>query len=78
MGSAARHVRENTRGGRSLAQSAYLAEAKSTTRTVVREIQVSGVETLTGIAGTLQARGVKTPAGPTELQPVQVSRLLAV
>ena len=78
MGSAARHVRENTRGGRSLAQSAYLAEAKSTTRTVVREIQVSGVETRAGIARTLQARGVKTPRGRADWQPVQVSRLLAV
>ena len=35
------------------------------------------LETLTGIARTLQARGVKTPAGRTEWQPVQVSRLLA-
>ena len=41
------------------------------------EIQASGVETLTGIARTLQARGVKTPRGRIEWQPVQVSRLLA-
>ena len=44
---------------------------------VVREIQASGVETLTAIARTLQARGVKTPRGRIEWQPVQVSRLLA-
>ena len=44
---------------------------------VVREIQASGVDTLTGIARTLQARGVRTPRGRIDWQPVQVSRLLA-
>ena len=54
-----------------------LALRRSTTRAVVREIQASGAETLTGIARTLQGRCVRTPAGRTEWQPVQVSRLLA-
>jgi hypothetical protein len=46
-------------------------------RAVIRDIQASGIQTLTGIARTLQARGIKTPAGRHEWQPVQVSRLLA-
>jgi DNA invertase Pin-like site-specific DNA recombinase len=54
------------------ARSAYAAKANATTLAVVREIQASGVETLTGIARTLQARGVRTPRGRTEWQPVQV------
>jgi hypothetical protein len=33
---------------------------------------------LVGIARELQARGVRTPAGHDQWQPVQVSRLLAV
>jgi hypothetical protein len=45
-------------------------------RAVIRDIQASGIQTLTGIARTLQARGIKTPAGRHEWQPVQVSRLL--
>ena len=59
------------------AKSAYAAKANATTRAVVREIQASGVDVLAGIARMLQARGVKTPAGHTEWQPVQVPRLLA-
>lgn len=59
------------------AKSAYAVKANATTLAVVREIQASGIETLTGIARTLQARGVKTPRGRIDWQPVQVSRLLA-
>ena len=59
------------------ARSAYAAKANSTTLAVIREVQGSGVETLAGIARALQARGVRTPAGRSEWQPVQVSRLLA-
>ena len=44
---------------------------------VVREMRAIGIGTLAGIARTLQARGVKTPRGRVEWQPVQVSRLLA-
>ena len=47
-------------------------------RTVIRAIQASGVSTLVGIARELQARGVRTPAGHNQWQPVQASRLLAV
>jgi DNA invertase Pin-like site-specific DNA recombinase len=59
------------------ARSAYAAKANSTTLAVIREVQGSGMETLAGIARALQARGVRTPAGRSEWQPVQVSRLLA-
>ena len=59
------------------ARSAYAAKAKATTLAVVREVQKSGVTPLAGIARTLEARGVKTPRGRSEWQPVQVSRLLA-
>jgi DNA invertase Pin-like site-specific DNA recombinase len=59
------------------ARSAYAAKANATTLSVIREVQGSDVETLAGIARVLRARGVKTPAGRSEWQPVQVSRLLA-
>jgi DNA invertase Pin-like site-specific DNA recombinase len=60
------------------ARSAYAAKANATTLAVIREVQSSGVETLAGIARTLEARGVRTPGGRRHWQPVQVSRLLAV
>jgi hypothetical protein len=41
------------------------------------EVQKSGVTSLAGIARTLEARDVKTPAGRIGWQPVQVSLLLA-
>jgi hypothetical protein len=50
--------------------------ANETTRAVIRDIQASGIKSLAGIARTLQTRGVKTPAGRSEWQPVQVARLL--
>jgi DNA invertase Pin-like site-specific DNA recombinase len=59
------------------ARSAYAAKANATTLAVIREVQKSGVTSLAGIARTLEARGVKTPGGRTQWQPVQVSRLLA-
>jgi hypothetical protein len=59
------------------ARSAHAAKANDTTRAVIRDIQASGIQTLTGIARTLQARGIKTPTGRHEWQPVQVSRLVA-
>lgn len=59
------------------AKSAYAVKANATTLAVVREIQASGIETLTGIARTLEARGVRTPRGRIDWQPVQVARLLA-
>jgi DNA invertase Pin-like site-specific DNA recombinase len=58
-------------------RSAYAAKANATTLAVIREVQKSGVSSLAGIARTLEARGVKTPAGRRQWQPVQVSRLLA-
>ena len=43
------------------ARSRYAAKANATTLPVVREIQMSGVTSLSGIARTLEVRGVKTP-----------------
>ena len=60
------------------ARSADATKANATTLAVIREVQGSGVESLAGIARALQARGVRTPAGRSAWQPVQVSRLLAV
>jgi DNA invertase Pin-like site-specific DNA recombinase len=60
------------------ARSAYAAKANATTPAVVREVQKSGVTSLAGIARTLEARRVKTPAGRSQWQPVQVSRSLAI
>jgi DNA invertase Pin-like site-specific DNA recombinase len=59
------------------ARSTYAAKANATTLAVVREIQNSGISALAGIARTLEAWGVKTPAGRTQWQAVQVLRLLA-
>lgn len=59
------------------ARSAYAAKANTTTVAVIREVKKSGVISLVGIARTLEARGTKTPAGRSQWQPVQVSRLLA-
>lgn len=59
------------------ARSAYAKKANATTRAVIREIQSSGIVTLTGVARALEARGVPTPARRTNWQPVQVARLLA-
>ena len=60
------------------ARSTYAVKANATTLAVVREVQGSGIGTLAGIARALQARGVKTPAGRSQWQSVQVSRLLAM
>ena len=51
--------------------------ANATTRTVIAEIRRAGHTTLAAIAAELQACGVRTPAGRSTWQPVQVSRLLA-
>jgi DNA invertase Pin-like site-specific DNA recombinase len=59
------------------ARSSYVAKANATTRAVIVDIQRAGVSTLAAIAKTLEARGVRTPAGCSTWQPVQVSRLLA-
>jgi DNA invertase Pin-like site-specific DNA recombinase len=69
-------VAAKTIGQARAARSAYSAKANATTLAVIREVQGSGVETLSGIARALQARGVKTPNGRAQWQPVQVSRLL--
>jgi DNA invertase Pin-like site-specific DNA recombinase len=58
------------------ARSAYATKANATTRAVITDIQRSGVSTLAGIAKVLEARGVRTPAGRSTWQPVQVSRLM--
>ncbi|HEV7462864.1 MAG TPA: recombinase family protein [Methyloceanibacter sp.] len=59
------------------ARSAYAAKANEGTRAIVHDLQVRGVSGLSEIARCLQARGIKTTAGRTAWQPVQVSRLLA-
>jgi len=59
------------------ARSAYAAKANEGTRAIIHDLQVRGVSGLSEIARCLQARGIKTPAGRTAWQPVQVSRLLA-
>lgn len=42
---------------------------------IIRDIEISGVNTLSGVARALEARGIRTPAGNTNWQPVQVSRV---
>ena len=59
------------------AKSAYAAKSNANIAAVVREIRSSGVETLTGIAAALSARGVKTPRGSAVWYPAQVARLVA-
>lgn len=59
------------------ARSAYASKANATTRAVIADIQRSGVSTLAAIAKSLEARGIRTPAGRHNWQPVQVSRLIA-
>jgi DNA invertase Pin-like site-specific DNA recombinase len=59
------------------ARSAYAAKANEGKRAIIHDLQVRGVSGLSEIARCLQARGIKTPAGRTAWQPVQVSRLLA-
>ncbi len=59
------------------ARSAYVQEASAGTRAVIDDIRRAGVETLTGIAKALMARGIRTPSGKMEWAPVQVRRLLA-
>ena len=58
------------------ARSAYAAKANETTRAVVRDIQASGITSLTEIARCLEARGVKTSMGRLDWRPVQVARLV--
>jgi DNA invertase Pin-like site-specific DNA recombinase len=59
------------------ARTAYAVKANATTLAVIREVQKSGINSLAGIARSLEARGVRTPTGRTTWQPVQVARLLA-
>lgn len=59
------------------ARSTYAERANATTKAVIKDIQSSGVDTLTGLARALQARGIKTPGGCMTWRPVQVGRLLA-
>jgi hypothetical protein len=58
------------------ARTARRSWANATTKVVVEDIRRSGVVTLVCIAKVLEARGVRTPAGRSTWQPVQVSRLL--
>src|ERR1700730_5552665 len=52
-----------------VARSKYAAKANATTRAVIDDIRRSGVSTLAAIAKTLEARGVRTPAGRANWQP---------
>jgi DNA invertase Pin-like site-specific DNA recombinase len=58
------------------AKSAYAVKANATTRAVIDDLRRAGISTLTGIAKALEVRGVRTPTGRLNWQPVQVSRLL--
>jgi DNA invertase Pin-like site-specific DNA recombinase len=60
------------------ARSHYAAEANTGTRRVIDDIQAAGIHSLAGIARALEARGIKTPAGRTTWQAVQVSRLISL
>jgi hypothetical protein len=59
------------------ARSEQATKANATTRTVIAEIRRGGKSTLAAIAAELEARGVRTPAGRSTWNPMQVSRLLA-
>jgi len=58
------------------ARSRYSANANATIRSVIADIQRSGVSSLVEIGKALEARGVRTPRGNTTWRPVQVWRLL--
>jgi hypothetical protein len=58
-------------------RSEQATKANATTRAVIAEIRRAGKTTLAAIAQELEARGVRTPAGHSAWQPVQVARLLA-
>ena len=45
---------------------------------IIRDIEHAGVNTLSGVARALEARGVRTPAGNVNWQPVQVARIKAM
>lgn len=68
---------QGTRSEAGAAKSAYTLKANGTTRAVIEDIRRAGVSTLADIAKALEVRGVRTPAGRVNWQPVQVSRLLA-
>lgn len=59
------------------ARSSYAREANAGTLAIIEHLQRSGVTGMRAIARALQARGVRTPAGRTDWQHVQVARLLA-
>lgn len=71
-------IARKTVGKARAARSRYAAEASAGTRKVIGDIQAAGVASFAGIARALEARGIKTPAGKTTWQAVQVSRLLMV
>jgi DNA invertase Pin-like site-specific DNA recombinase len=58
------------------ARSRYSANANATIRSVIADIQRSGVSSLVEIGKALEARGVRTPRGHKTWRPVQVWRLL--
>lgn len=61
-----------------MARAARTAKAKAKAVNliaIVKDIERSGVTTLSGVAKALEARGVQTPNGNTNWQPGQVSRI---
>jgi hypothetical protein len=66
----------NTATAARAARSEQAAKGNATIVAVIAEIRRSGVTKLSAIAHALEARGVKTPSGRSNWQPVQVSRLL--
>ncbi|GLI91119.1 hypothetical protein [Methylocystis echinoides] len=62
------------------ARSGTSAKARSKAQNigaVVKDIECSGVTTLSGIGRALEARGVQTPSGNTNWQAAQVARVRA-
>ena len=59
------------------AWSAQSAAKCAGARQVVADIRAAGIDTLTGIAAALSARGIKTPRGSSTWHPAQVARLVA-
>jgi hypothetical protein len=79
MGEALQRSRLPRSGIRAAAVAAKAAKARDRAADVlptIREIQASGIASLSGIARELNARGVPTLRGGSEWQAVQVQRVL--
>jgi DNA invertase Pin-like site-specific DNA recombinase len=64
-----------------IARAARSAKARTKAQNIaliIQDIERSGINTLSGVAKALEARGVRTPSGSMNWQPVQVSRIKAM